>query len=304
MPRFRIRNRITPMLIQTLLRAGQLGKALKPVRHGLAIETRVLVSPDGVPVSVRIIRPQGPAKGLVLDFHGGGWVIGNAQMNDDVNIALVQACDVAVISVDYRLAVSTPLQGLLDDCLAATRCVLGGGFPEFEDLPVIMVGESAGGHLAASTLLQLKRWPALLQRVCGALLYYGVFDLTGTPSVRNAGPETLVLDGPGMLEAFRRLTPGLEDEQRRQPSLSPLYGDLDGLPPALMFAGELDPLRDDTLLMAERWGRVATVDLCLLPASPHGFIHFPTPMADKALAHSREWIVRRLSAHAAQAPAR
>ncbi|WP_342214114.1 MULTISPECIES: alpha/beta hydrolase [unclassified Pseudomonas] len=304
LPRFRIRNRITPMLIQTLLRAGQLGKALKPVRHGLAIETRVLVSPDGVPVSVRIIRPQGPAKGLVLDFHGGGWVIGNAQMNDDVNIALVQACDVAVISVDYRLAVSTPLQGLLDDCLAATRCVLGGGFPEFEDLPVIMVGESAGGHLAASTLLQLKRWPALLQRVCGALLYYGVFDLTGTPSVRNAGPETLVLDGPGMLEAFRRLTPGLEDEQRRQPSLSPLYGDLDGLPPALMFAGELDPLRDDTLLMAERWGRVATVDLCLLPASPHGFIHFPTPMADKALAHSREWIVRRLSAHAAQAPAR
>jgi acetyl esterase/lipase len=303
LPRFRIRNRVTPMLIQTLLRAGQLGKALKPVRHGLAIETRVLVSADAAPVSVRIIRPQGPAKGLVLDFHGGGWVIGNAQMNDDVNIALVQACDVAVISVDYRLAVSTPLQGLLDDCLAATRCVLGGGFPEFEDLPVIMVGESAGGHLAAATLLQLKRWPALLHRVCGALLYYGVFDLTGTPSVRQAGPDTLVLDGPGMVEAFRRLTPDLADEQRRQPSLSPLYGDLDGLPPALMFVGELDPLRDDTLLMAERWGREAAVDLRLLPASPHGFIHFPTPMAARALTYSREWVVRLLAARAAQDPA-
>lgn len=303
LPRFRIRNRVAPMLIQTLLRAGQLGKAFKPARHGLTIESRVLVSADAVPVKVRIIRPPGPAKGLVLDFHGGGWVIGNAQMNDDVNIAMAQACGVAVVSVDYRLAVSTPLQGLLDDCLAATRCVLGGGFPEFDDLPVIMVGESAGGHLAAATLLQLKQSPALLQRVCGALLYYGVFDLTGTPSVRQAGPETLVLDGPGMVEAFRRLTPGLDDEQRRQPWLSPLYGDLAGLPPALMFAGELDPLRDDTRLLAERWATVASVDLRLLPVSPHGFIHFPTAMADKALEYSREWIMRRLEASTAQVPA-
>lgn len=295
LPRFRIRNRITPMLIQTLLRAGQIASTMKPVRHGLTIENRVLARPDGVPVKVRIIRPQGPAKGLLLDFHGGGWIIGNAQMNDDVNIALVQACKVAVVSVDYRLAVSTPLQGLLDDCLAATRHVLGEDFDEFADLPVIVVGESAGAHLAAATLLQLKRWPPLLRRVRGAVLYYGVYDLTGTPSVRNAGPETLVLDGPGMVEAFRRLTPGLDDEQRRHPSLSPLYGELDGLPPALMFAAELDPLRDDTLIMAERWGKVASVDVRLLPVSPHGFIHFPTAMADKALTHSREWISRCLS---------
>jgi acetyl esterase/lipase len=297
LPRFRIRNRVTPMLIQTLLRAGQLASSLKPARHGLAIEERLLPTVDARPVKVRIIRPPRPPKGLVLDFHGGGWVIGNAQMNDDLNIALVQACDVAVVSVDYRLAVSTPLQGLLDDCLAATRSVLGDGLPEFADLPVIVVGESAGGHLAAATLLQLKQWPALLKRVCGTLLYYGVFDLTGTPSVRDAGPDTLVLDGPGMVEAFRRLTPGLDDAQRRQPWLSPLYGDLAGLPPALMFVGELDPLRDDTVLLAERWGEVAAVELRRLPASPHGFIHFPTPIADRALVHSREWIARRLAAH-------
>ena len=303
LPRFRIRNRVTPMLIQTLLRAGQLASSLKPVRHGVAIEERLLRLPDARPVKVRILRPSRPPKGLVLDFHGGGWVIGNAQMNDDLNIALVQACDVAVVSVDYRLAVSTPLQGLLDDCLAATRSVLGDGLPEFAELPVIVVGESAGGHLAAATLLQLKQWPALLKRVCGTLLYYGVFDLTGTPSVRDAGPDTLVLDGPGMVEALRLLTPDLDDQQRRQPVVSPLYGDLQGLPPALMLVGELDPLRDDTLLMAERWGKVAPVDLRLLPVSPHGFIHFPTPMADKALVHSREWIVRLLAAQVAADPA-
>jgi len=123
------------------------------------------------------------------------------------------------------------------------------------------------------------------------VLYYGVYDLTGTPSVRTAGRETLLLDGPGMVEALRLLTPGLSDEQRRQPSLSPLYGDLAGLPPALMFVGDLDPLLDDTLQMAERW---AGSEVFLLPQAAHGFIHFPTAMSGRVLAYSREWITGRL----------
>ena len=69
--------------------------------------------------------------------------------------------------------------------------------------------------LAAATLLALKQWPELLQRVSGAVLYYGVYDLAGTPSVRAAGPETLLLDGPGMVEALRMLTPGLSDDERQ-----------------------------------------------------------------------------------------
>lgn len=162
---------------------------------------------------------------------------------------------------------------------------------EFAGLPVIVVGESAGGHLAAATLLALKQSPELLARVSGAVLYYGVYDLTGTPSVRTAGRETLLLDGPGMVEALRLLTPGLSDEQRRQPPLSPLYGDLAGLPPALMFVGELDPLLDDTLQMAERW---AGSEVFLLPQAAHGFIHFPTAMSGRVLAYSREWITGRL----------
>ncbi|WP_147469633.1 alpha/beta hydrolase fold domain-containing protein, partial [Pseudomonas marginalis] len=162
---------------------------------------------------------------------------------------------------------------------------------EFADLPVIVVGESAGGHLAAATLLALKQWPDVLKRVSAAVLYYGVYDLTGTPSVRTAGPHTLLLDGPGMVEALRRLTPGLSDEERRQPPLSPLYGDFEGLPPALMFVGELDPLKDDTLLIAERW---PGAEAHLLPEAAHGFIHFPVAMGGSVLAYSRQWISARL----------
>lgn len=295
LPRFRIRNRITPRVVQALLRASQMAGAGKLLKHGLKAE-RKMVGPGGVPVPVRIIRPRGKAKGVVLDFHGGGWVIGNAQMNDNFNVAMVNTCNITVVSVDYRLAVSTPVEGLLEDCLCAARWLLNDNCGEFADLPVIVVGESAGAHLAAATMLALKQWPGLLQRVSGALLYYGIYDLTGTASVRAAPPETLLLDGPGMVEAFRMLTPGLNDQERRQPPLSPLYGDFTDFPPALMFAGELDPLRDDTLEIADRWQKSAPVEVHLLPSSPHGFIHFPTAIAASVLAYSREWITARIDA--------
>ena len=279
MPRFKIRNRVTPRLIQGLLRVSQ------TLKKAPAAQCKIV---DNVPV--RILRPVGKPKGVVLDIHGGGWVIGNAQMDDDLNLGMVNACDVAVVSVDYRLAVDTPVEGLMEDCLAAARWLLCED--EFKQLPVFVVGESAGGHLAAATLLELKQWPELLQRVSGAVLYYGVYDLTGTPSVRNAGPETLLLDGPGMVDALRMLTPDISDDERRQAPLSPLYGDFDGLPPALMFVGELDPLKDDTLLIAERWPQA---EAHLLPESAHGFIHFPVAMGEAVLAYSRRWISTRIS---------
>jgi acetyl esterase/lipase len=289
LPRFKIRNRLTPRLIQALLRCSQIGGSRVLREFGLTAERKLI---DNVPV--RIIRPKGPAKGVVLDFHGGGWVIGNAQMDDNFNAAIVDSCQVTVVSVDYRLAVSTPIEGLLEDCLNATRWLLQEA--DFTGLPVVVVGESAGGHLAAATLLALQQWPDLLQRISGALLYYGVYDLTGTSSVRNAPADTLVLDGPGMVEALRLLTPDLTDEQRRQPPLSPLYGDFAGFPPALLFAGELDPLRDDTLNIAKRWAQSALVEMYLLPSSPHGFIHFPTAIAQGVLAYSRQWISARVEA--------
>jgi acetyl esterase/lipase len=293
LPRFRIRNRVVPRLIQTLLRVSQKAGADKLRKHGLEAED-IVIDSNGVPVPLRIIGPKGQARGVVLDFHGGGWVIGNPQMNDELNAGMVNACNVAVVSVDYRLAVNTPVEGLLADCLGAARWLLGCN--EFADLPIIVVGESAGGHLAAATLLGLQSSPELLQRIQGALLYYGVYDLTGTASVRAATADTLLLDGPGMVEALRQLTPDLSDEQRQQPPLSPLYGDFAGMPPALMFVGELDPLRDDTLELAARWKASAVVEVHLLPACAHGFIHFPTTMADKVLAHSRAWINHRSAA--------
>ncbi|OBV37967.1 alpha/beta hydrolase [Janthinobacterium psychrotolerans] len=295
-PRLRIRNRAVPMLVQSLLRLGQVADGARLARAGVRAR-RHIVDADGLKVPVRILAGARPARAVVLDFHGGGWVIGNAQMNDPLNIALVKACDVAVVSVDYRLMPAHTLQDMLDDCLAAARWLLGGGDdPAWVGLPVLIVGESAGGHLAAATLLRLKAWPQLLARVKGAVLYYGVYDLAATPSVRAAGPDTLLLHGPSMATSMRMLTPGLSEEEQRLPPLSPLYGALDGMPPALMVAGERDPLLDDTVLMARRWEEVAQVELHLLPEAAHGFIRFPIALARRVQARTHQWINERIAA--------
>lgn len=294
-PRFRIRNRVIPVLIQSLLHLSQLMGARRLARAGIRAERRVVHS-DGINVPVRILQGLRPARAVVLDFHGGGWVIGNAQMNDELNLATIEACDVAVVSVDYRLMPSHTLQDMLDDCLAAARWLLE---TQFAGLPIFVVGESAGGHLAAATLLRLKEWPELLARVRGTVLYYGVYDLAGTPSVRAAGPDTLLLHGPSMVSAMRMLTPGLDEAEQRLPPLSPLYGALDGMPPALMIAGERDPLRDDTVLMARRWGEVAEVEVHLLPEAAHGFIRFPIALARQVQARTHAWLNECINARIA-----
>jgi acetyl esterase/lipase len=292
-PRFKIRNRLMPMAIQSLLRLSQIGADRKAARAGIRVERR-LAQADGVSVPVRILRGERPPRAVVLDIHGGGWVIGNARMNDKLNAAMIRACDVAVVSVDYRLAVRAHINHLMDDCLAAARWLLAGGPPEFDGLPAYIVGESAGGHLAVATLLRLKAWPELLRRIDGVILYYGVYDLAGSASVRAAGADTLVLHGPTMASALRLLTPDLTDEQRRQPPLSPLYGDLSGMPAALMLVGERDPLLDDTVTLAQRWNTHSGADLLRLPEAPHGFIHFPTRMTRQALAHVHAWLRDRI----------
>lgn len=236
-PRFKISNRLMPLAIQSLLRLSQLAGHGQLTRAGIQVQQRrVRVDGCSNAVPVRILRGARPVRGVVLDIHGGGWAIGNAQMNDTLNAALIAACDVAIVSVDYRFATSA------------------------------------------------------------TIVYYGVYDLAGTPSVRAAGADTLVLHGPTMRDSLRLLTPGLSDAQRRQAPLSPLYGDLSGLPPVIMFAGQLDPLRDDTILLAERWRAVAEVECHVLPEAPHGFIRFPTSMARMVQARVHAWINARLMA--------
>jgi acetyl esterase/lipase len=156
-------------------------------------------------------------------------------------------------------------------------------------------GESAGGHLAAATILRLRDAGTRFERVAGAALTYGCFDLGGTPMREHCGPDTLVLHGPTLGRVLVKAT-GMSVAARRAPTLSPLHADLHGLPPALFIVGTSDPLQQDSELMHEKWSREAgNAELVIVPEAAHGFNHQKNSTAGKINAYVRAWIGRRLS---------
>ena len=268
--------------------AGRLSAAsLK--RRGVTVSS-TSIGPATQPIPLRILEPSTPPHALIVDLHGGGWVIGSAALNDPLTGHFAEA-GLAVASVDYRLLDEVRqvwMPDAVEDCVTALRWALNEGRARFGVDDVFLIGESAGAHLAALALLKLRDEGATHLPAC--IFVQGVFDLSGTPSVRAAGPEALLFDGPNLTRDLGLLTPGLDEAGRRQHELSPLYADLRGLPPALFVMGEADPLRDDSILMAEAWGRHNTAVLLDVPTAPHGFQHFGAPTAALAQAVIRDWI--------------
>ncbi len=224
------------------------------------------------PVRLRVMRPPGEPRGVYLHLHGGGWMLGGADMQDPYLRALATATGLVAASVDYRLAPEHPFPAGPDDCEDAARWLLGEG-ARLLDAPARFAigGESAGAHLAALTLLRVRS-PAFF----AANLVYGAFDLSMTPSQRLWGARNLVLSTPIIENFSSAFLPDRSAEARRAPEVSPLYADLRELPPALFTVGTLDPLLDDTLFMANRWiaaGNEAV--LRVWPEAVHGFNGFP-----------------------------
>jgi acetyl esterase/lipase len=261
-------------------------------KRGVTVE---IVQTDGDhPVPLRILHPAGAPRAVILDIHGGGWVLGSAGLNDRLNAHLAHH-GFCVVSVDYRL-LSERRQVYIDaaiaDCLAAAYWTVT-HVDRLGAATLFIAGESAGAHLAALTAVALRD-KGLIDLVKGCVFTYGVFDLSGTESVRSAGPETLLFNGPTMRADLARLAPDRDEAGLRQPDVSPLYADLTGLPPALFLAGEYDPLFEDSLLMATRWGEASDADLIRVPEVPHGFLHFGGPAARGARRAIRTWLDARL----------
>ena len=262
-------------------------------RRGVTVE--VVSTDDDHPVPLRVLRPEGSPRAVVLDIHGGGWVLGSAGLNDRLNAHLA-AHGFCVVSVDYRLLSESRrifVDAAIADCAQAARWTLD-HLDELGAPDLFVTGESAGGHLAALTMLALRD-QGLAERVRGCVFAYGVYDLSGTDAVRAAGPETLLFNGPTMQTDLARLAPDRDEDALRRPDVSPLYADLTGVPPALFLAGELDPLFEDSALMAARWGQASDADLIRVPEAPHGFLHFGGPAARGARRAIRHWLDARLT---------
>lgn len=229
-------------------------------------------------ITLRQFIPE-TVKGVFLHIHGGGFVIGRAHHQDLGLSQLATRSQLAVLSVDYRLAPEDPHPAGPDDCEAAAVWLIEHARREFGSDRLLIGGESAGANLAAVTLLRMRdrhRFTGF----SGAVLTFGVFDLAMTPSASRWGDRNLIINTP-IMRWFQQHY--VAEERMRDPDVSPLYADLSNLPPALFTVGTLDPLLDDTLFMHSRWLAAGNrSELQVFAGGLHGFIAFPLAIARQA----------------------
>jgi acetyl esterase len=240
-------------------------------------------------VACRLFDPAGDQRrGTYVHLHGGGLMAGSPRMDDLRNDELAARLGVRIVSVDYRLAPEHPYPAGADDCLAVAGWAI-----DHEAGPVVLGGESAGASLAAHTLLRVRDRLGAIARIAAANLTYGTYDLGGTPS--NRGARATDLDD--LLEDDRATfvrgvyLPGCSAEEARDPSISPLYADLRGLPRALFTVGHADRLLDDSLFLAARWEAAGNhADVAVYPDCVHGFVSQPTELARRARARIEQFL--------------
>ncbi len=280
----------TPQEVRQLREEGK--SAFGPIIRSERARSFTIPGPAG-PLTLREVLPGGDPRGAYLHIHGGGWVLGAADQSDPLNVAMADAAGVAVVSVEYRLAPEHPYPAAPDDCEAAAAWLVDNCLGRYGTDRLVIGGESAGGHLAAVTLLRMRDrhgyagWRA-------ANLVYGAYDLAMTPSQANWGDQNLILSTP-IIEWFGDFF--TKPEQRRDPDVSPLFADLAGLPPALFTVGTMDALLDDTLFMAARWEAAGNLtEVAVYPGGVHAFDYFPELELGRA---ARDRMHRFVAAHVA-----
>ncbi len=275
------------------------GTGLYPAPVFVADARAVEIEGPGGLIRLRVIAPAGESSGAFLHIHGGGWTLGDNDMQDLRLQRLAQDTGLTVISVGYRLSPEHPYPAGPDDCEAAALWLLEG---EGEAATLrhsgrlAIGGDSAGAHLSAVTLLRLRDRHQIAGAFGAAVLQYGAFDLSRTPSQRLWGERNLVLSEPITTWFSDQFLPGLGPEERRDPDISPLYADLRQMPPAIFTVGTEDMLLDDTLFMEARWRMAgAATELHVWPSAPHGFISLPMTVADAALGVEHDFLRRALA---------
>ena len=266
--------------------------SFEPEPSSMAVESTIPGPAGEIPV--RMFVPDEP-KAMFLHIHGGGWILGRPHMSDPGNEDMAQRHRLAVLSVDYRLAPEHPYPAGPDDCEATAAWLLEHGPERWGTDKMFIGGESAGGHLAAATLLRVRDRLGAIDRVLGANLVFGWYDLRGTPSIFGNGGHTDMLNPSGLQFMIESFTPDMSDAERRDPDVSPLFADLSGLPSCLISVGTYDHLLDDSLFLATRLAAAESpVELAVYPDSPHGFMALPSEMTKTHAARLNTWIASLL----------
>ncbi|GAA2806413.1 alpha/beta hydrolase [Saccharopolyspora taberi] len=234
---------------------------------GRAEVNDVFIPGPGGQLRLRVYRPATDHDlPVILYLHGGAFTYGSPEAEEDHALRYALDADAVVVSVDYRLAPEHPYPAAADDAYTALTWVAEhadriGGDPQ----RIAVAGVSAGGNIAASTVLRARDRGG--PKVVFQLLLYPALDSSMTSSSVREFTDTPVLNRGAVEVAWRYYAAG------RAPYASPAHAtDLSGLPPAFVVAAEADPLRDEDRRYAERLSEAGvTTELIQVPGAVHGF---------------------------------
>jgi epsilon-lactone hydrolase len=259
-----------------------------PVADDVEQSPTTISGVDAVEVMIR----EADSSNVFLYFHGGVYVIGSAAASVPLVSELARRADAKGITLDYRLAPEHPFPAAVEDARAAYEGLLGQGV---DPAHIALAGESAGCGLAVATLLGLRE--AGLPLPCCAFLMSPYVDLTlsgETLLTKAAVDPILTPDGLRL-----RVPEYVNGANAADPLISPVFGDLRGLPPLLIQVGSHETLLSDALRLA---GRAATADvqvtLEVTPGVPHVFQGFAAALdeGDAALDRAAVFMKDQLAA--------
>ena len=265
------------------------------------LSTRLVPGPAGAPeVPLLICRPAGVAAAVpvacIYHIHGGGMILGDNRTGLPATLQHAEQLQLAVVSVDYRLAPETPHPGPVEDCYAGLAWTVSHADElGIDPARVIVAGGSAGGGLAAAV--------ALLARDRGGPALAGQLLLCPMLDDRNDTPSSWQMAGIGVWDRAANEVgwTALLGPARGGPDVSPYAAparatDLSGLPPAFIDVGSAETFRDEDVAYATRiWQAGGEAELHVWPGGFHGFAGFmPQAALSRAAVEAHAGWLRRL----------
>jgi acetyl esterase/lipase len=206
---------------------------------------------------------------IVLYLHGGGYLFGSPKTHRQVLIAMAKAFQAPAYGLDYRLAPEHPFPAAVEDAAQAYQWLLA----RHPDAHIVLAGDSAGAGLAIATAVGVRDAGLRLPQAIVGFSPYSDLAVTGASVEANA-KSCAMFTPRGVREAAAMYLAGAD---ARDPRASPLYANLAGLPPMLLFASRHEILRDDTLRLAERASAAGVkVELIVRDRLPHVWPVFVT----------------------------
>lgn len=259
----------------------QQGKPTAPDPAVVSVDRSISTTTGALPVRIYTPRSGNAPFPVVVYYHGGGWVIADKDVYDAGARALSKLASAVVISVDYRLGPENRFPAAHDDAFAAYEWAVANvagikGNPRM----IALAGESAGGGLAVATAIMARE-----RRAQMPVAIVSVYPIAGTDTTTPSYNENAMakpLNRAMMSWFFENYLNGPQD--RSDPRVNLVAADLAGLPPTTIINAQIDPLRSEGEMLAERLNTAGvTVTQRTFEAVNHEFFGMAA-VVDKALA--------------------